>query len=237
MNHFLNLDGVGFIGRTYAEYNEMFALTESHLRNECILDCPAGPSSFAAEAHKLNVRVTACDVLYGLSLERLIEKGRRDILHVFEKFDDVADLYTWKYYKSKGEVVGLRHKALAAFAEDYHAGTEDGRYIHAELPFLPFPDGAFSLVLSSHFLFLYGDRLSLRFHKECLKELARVASEEVRIFPLTGLDAKPYPRMDEVISFLRAEDIETEIVTTPFEFQRGANRMLRMRRKGRRQHD
>jgi hypothetical protein len=237
MDHFLNIDRVAFIGRTYAEYMRMFALEEPSLRNRYVLDCPAGPSSFAAEAHKLDLPVAACDVLYGLTLERLIEKGEKDIQHVFKKFDEVADLYEWKHYKNKDEVIGLRRKALAAFAADYEAGTEDGRYTHAELPRLPFPDSTFSLVLSSHFLFLYGDRLSLQFHKACLKELIRVASEEVRIFPLTGLDARPYPHLDEVISFLRSEDIETEMVKIPFEFQKGANRMLRIRRKERRHHD
>jgi hypothetical protein len=33
MDHFLNIDRVAFIGRTYAEYMRMFALEEPSLRN------------------------------------------------------------------------------------------------------------------------------------------------------------------------------------------------------------
>ena len=98
----------------------------------------------------------------------------------------------------------------------------------AELPCLPFPDNSFSLVLSSHFLFLYGDRLGPEFHMSCLREIVRVSSGEMRIYPLTGLDTQPYPYLDDVVSILHSEGINTEICEVPFEFQRGANMMMRL---------
>jgi ubiquinone/menaquinone biosynthesis C-methylase UbiE len=217
----LQLDRVVFIGRTYFEYLRMFDLNESALRNGRVLDCAAGPSSFTAEARNKGVDVTACDTLYDMPAEKLADRGRKDIEHT----------YVWKHYKDRQEIIGLRHKALGLFEQDYPDGFRQGRYISAELPRLPFPDRTFRLVLSSHFLFLYGDRLNIDFHVASFKEMARVSYSEVRVYPLQGLDAKPYPYMDEVLKRLRSEGIQAEIVSTPFEFQRGATKMLRLNRR------
>jgi len=229
-NHgILNLDRIVFIGRTFDEYMRFFDLDQSILTQGSVLDCAAGPSSFTAEANRLGFKVTACDILYRLSLDTLTEKGREDIEHVFQKVDGVPHLYVWKYYKNRKEIIALRHKALDLFSQDFSARLAEGRYVHAEIPRLPFADRSFSLVLSSHFLFLYGDKLSVDFHMASLKEMARVSSGEVRVYPLQGLDAKPYPHMEYVLSRLRSEEIQAEIIPTPFEFQRGANKMLRLK--------
>lgn len=227
-NYRLDIDRIAFFGRTYAEYMDMFGLGESLLRYSRILDCPAGASSFAAEAHRKGIAVTACDVLYNMPVDRLLEKGRKDIRHVFEKFDEVSHLYTWEYYKNKGKVMALRNKALEIFSGDFANGFEKGRYKYAELPHLPFSDNSFPLVLSGNFLFLYSDRLDLNFHKSCIKELLRVCSGEIRIFPLIGLDFKPCAHIDSMLSHLSHECTKAEIVTVPFEFQRGANLMMRL---------
>lgn len=224
----LDIDRIAFFGRTYAEYMDMFGLDEKLLQQGRILDCPAGASSFAAEAYKLGFDVTACDILYNLTADKLIEKGRNDLQHVFEKFDEVNHLYVWEYYKDKDEVMVLRSRALEIFADDFNSGFKKGRYKHGELPHLPFPDKTFSLVLSGNFLFLYGDRLDLDFHVACIRELLRVCSGEVRIFPLVGLDAKPYPYLDNILSSLDSDGIKVEIIEVPFEFQKGANEMLKL---------
>jgi hypothetical protein len=228
----MDLERIVFIGRTFGEYAAMFALDEASLGRGPVLDCAAGPSSFTTEARAMGIEATACDVLYGLTPRELYEKGRADLSHVFDqKFDGAAHLYTWTYYKGKDDVIARRERALELFRADYPVGLPEGRYVRAELPHLPFPDGAFELVLSSHFLFLYGDRLDVDFHTASLRELIRVASGEVRIFPLDGLDAKPCPYMDNVLSFLDGKGIRTEIIEVPFEFQKGANKMLRLSRK------
>ncbi|MDI6728927.1 MAG: hypothetical protein QMD44_08410 [Thermodesulfovibrionales bacterium] len=224
----LDIDRIAFFGRTYAEYMDMFGLDESLLRQSQILDCPAGASSFAAEAHQKGIDVTACDILYDLTADKLMEKGKKDLQHVFEKFDEVSHLYVWKYYKDKDEAMILRSRALEIFANDFPVGSKERRYVQAEMPYLPFSDRTFSLVLSSNFLFLYGDRLDFNFHKACIKEFLRVCSGEIRIFPLIGLDFKPYLYLDDILSSLDSDDIKVEIVEVPFEFQKGANKMLKL---------
>lgn len=228
----LNIDRIAFIGRTYFEYLRMFDLDESFLAGGPVLDCPAGPSSFTAEARERGLSVTACDVLYNTPPGVLADKGREDIQHTFQKVDEVPQLYVWKYYKDREEIISLRRRALERFVEDYPSGTRARCYVHAELPRLPFPDRAFNVVLSSHFLFLYSDRLSMEFHMASLLEMVRVSSREVRVYPLQGLDARPYPHMEKILSRLRSEGISAGIVPTPFEFQKGANKMLKLKRKG-----
>jgi hypothetical protein len=224
----LAIDRIAFVGRTFDEYMSLFDLDENILKQERILDCPSGPSSFAAEAAGRGFDVTACDSAYDLTVDELATKGTEDIDHVFDKFDGVSHLYVWKYYRDKDDVLSHRKTALNAFIRDYPAGFRKGRYRHGKLPRLPFPDNYFSLILSSHFLFLYGDRLGYDFHVECLKELVRVCSGEIRVYPLTGLDAGTYPHLDEVITFLAQNEISAEVVTIPFAFQRGSNRMMKI---------
>jgi hypothetical protein len=231
MKDFLDIERIAFFGRTYDEYMRIFDLDVSMLSKGRILDCPAGASSFTAEARMKGFDAAACDVMYGMSADELFAKGREDLRHVFDKFDEVSHLYTWKCYKDKDEVMSLRKRALDSFAHDFSEGIAEGRYVQAELPHLPFADGTFSLVLSGHFLFLYNDRLDPAFHKACLKELVRISSGEVRIYPLTGLDTKPYPYMEDVLSFLQTEGIRSEMLDIPFEFQKGANQILKLGRK------
>jgi hypothetical protein len=100
------------------------------------------------------------------------------------------------------------------------------RYVLATLPDLPFETDAFSLALSANFLFLYGDRLDYEFHLASLRELARVAADEVRIFPLAGLDTEPYDRLEDVITTLRQEGYRVDTRTVPYEFQQGVDEML-----------
>lgn len=50
-----------------------------------ILDCPAGASSFVAEANRLGAKVLGCDPLFGGSLERVVKRGNEDTDRVIEK--------------------------------------------------------------------------------------------------------------------------------------------------------
>ncbi|WP_223263976.1 hypothetical protein [Paenibacillus sp. IHB B 3084] len=73
------------------------------------------------------------------------------------------------------------------------------RYVATILPETPFEYEQFNMVLSAHFLFMYSDRLDYDFHKKTIQELLRVASEEVRIFPLTDLTGTRYDLLDRLI--------------------------------------
>lgn len=225
----LDLDRIAFIGRTYSEYMDIFNLDEALLAGGPVLDCAAGPSSFTAEARKKGFDVQACDALYSEKSFELFKKGEADIRHVFSKFDEVAHQYSWDYYSDKDHVMDLRRKALGGFIKDFGRQKHRGVYTEASLPDLPYPDNAFRLVLTGHLLFLYSDRMDLALHIRCLEELIRVSADEVRIFPLLGLDAEPYGQLDDILKFLGTKAVEASIVEVPFEFLIGGNKMLRIK--------
>jgi hypothetical protein len=95
---------------------------------------------------------------------------------------------------------------------------------------LPFEDGSFDLVLCSHFLFLYSPTLTLDFHVQSLREMARLG-QEVRVFPLLDYDGRPSRYLAPASERLRKEGLDVRTARVPYEFLRGANEMLVLRRQ------
>ncbi len=58
----------------------------------------------------------------------------------------------------------------------------------------------------------------------------RLANNEVRIFPLLDLNNQTSKHLEPVLKILEEKGFETEIVKTNYEFQKGANEMLRIHR-------
>jgi Methyltransferase domain len=210
--------------RSFHEYGAFFALGDGNLSGH-ILDCPGGASSFTVEASELGTCVTAVDPVYAmptLALQELVmAQPDRGSAHTAAG----VDRYVWDFY---GDIEGhraMRKGSAALFARDVEAHPE--RYVPASLPILPFEDRQFDLVLSSHFLFTYADRLDQDFHYEALVEMHRVCGGEVRVFPLLDQGGRS---LDAMIGAIRAlllhQGIESKIWEVPYEFQRKGNRML-----------
>jgi len=224
----LELDRIAFIGRTFGEYLDMFGFSPEDLAGRTVLDCPAGPSSFTAEARARGIMATASDLLYGSGPRELAGLGRDDIEHILLRLDEGYGIYKWEYYTNKERLRALRQKALNLFAADFEEGKRQGRYVPATLPHLPFRDREFDIVLSSHFLFLYSETLEPGFHLACLGELLRVSSGEVRVFPVTSGDGEPYPHLDWLVSALEGKGVRAGLEEVQLEFLMGANKMLRL---------
>ncbi|SMF92328.1 hypothetical protein SAMN05661091_5773 [Paenibacillus uliginis N3/975] len=225
----LELERVVFIGRTFEEYMRMFDLELDQLTGLNILDCPAGACSFTAVGRQQGLHITACDIAYDHQIDDLERKGLQDIGHAMETMERAKDLYLWDFYKDVQGLSKYRHQALQDCVADMRERPE--RYIAAVLPELPFEDKQFDLVLSAHFLFMYGDRLDYDFHKKTIDELLRVTSGEVRIFPLVDLTGSRYEHLDQLVAELKAEGLLTEERIVPYEFLRNANSMLCIRQK------
>ncbi|KOP65521.1 SAM-dependent methyltransferase [Bacillus sp. FJAT-18019] len=220
------LDRVVFIGRTFEEYTHMFDLQLSELADKRILDCPSGACSFTAHGRKRGLDVTASDIAYDHSLDDLEAKGQQDIEHAMETLEQAKSNYVWDFY---GDVPGLRQHREQALRDCVRDMREyPDRYVAAVLPELPFDDEQFHLVLSAHFLFMYSDRLDYDFHIQTVRELLRVASEEVRIFPLTDLTGSRYAHLDRLIHELEAEGLVVTVVNVPYEFMKNGNSLLKI---------
>ena len=224
----IRYDGVVPWGRSFDEYQRMFALTEQDL-NLRIIGCGDGPSEFNAHMFKHGRRMVSCDPLYKLSAGQI--KARID-----EVYDDILeqarrnhDRFVWTLVKSPEELGRIRMAAMKIFLADYDLGRQAGRYVAAELPNCRFEETSFDLALCSHFLFLYSDQLPLLFHQQAIEAMCRVATE-TRIFPLLNYNAAPSPFVEPVVEKLAHDGYRVSIEDVPYEFQRGGNKMLRASR-------
>ncbi len=204
----------------------MFSLSIEGLRGERILDCPAGACSFTAVGSEQGLDVTACDIAYNHSGADLQNKGLRDIDHAMEHMAHVKNHYVWDYFK---DLHGLRKHRMSALTDCARDMKEfNDRYVPVTLPCLPFKDEEFDIILSAHFLFMYADRLDEDFHQKTIAEFLRVSKKEIRIFPLVDLEGKRYEHLDTFINCLEDKGCRVEEIKVPYEFQTGANSMLKI---------
>ena len=137
--------------------------------------------------------------------------------------------FIWDAMGSVEELGRLRMGAMEAFLDDFAAASGSGRYVAGELPALPFQSGSFDLALCSHLLFLYSGQRDEAFHLAAVDDLCRLVPE-VRIFPLVELGGRPSRHVPAVADQMRAVGFEVTIERVPYEFQRGGNQMMRIRR-------
>lgn len=213
-------------GRSFDEYRRMFALSEDDLQTR-ILGCGDGPAAFNAALSARGGHVVSCDPLYQFSARQIEARIAATRETVMGQTRRNQEKFVWDTIGSPDELERLRMDAMRDFLADYERGKAEGRYICGESPSLPFAPGSFDLALSSHFLFLYSDNLSLAFHQQAIFDLLRAAAE-VRIFPLLDYNAEPSPYLEAVCESLEEAGYQVQIEQVPYEFQRGGNRMLKV---------
>jgi hypothetical protein len=214
-------------GRSFEEYRAMFALSDADLQGR-VLGCGDGPASFNAVATPSGATVVSCDPLYRWSEIEIRARIEDTYTEIIDQTRRNAHEFVWDAIRSVDELGRLRMAAMQEFLRDYSAGVQDGRYVEAELPSLPFADGDFDLAVCSHLLFLYSSQLGGTFHHAAVQELCRVA-REVRVFPLVALGGSPSPFVETCAQTMRALGANVSIERVPYEFQRGANEMMRVR--------
>lgn len=212
------------VGRTFEEYRLMFDLAPSDLVGRAVLDCGGGAGAFTATAAGVTDRAVAVDPLYGPSAADLEPELERAVDRTVEQLREKPAGFVWDRYgdpETRGRYLrAAAHRFLADYA------THPGRYVRGRLPDLPLATDAVDLALVANLLFIYDDRLDLSFHVAALRELARVASEEVRVFPLASLDHTRSAYVDPVVERLRTDGLGVRLCEVPYEFQSGATEAL-----------
>jgi hypothetical protein len=221
------LDQVVPWGRSFEEYQRMFALRDDELGLR-IAGCGDGPAGFNAEATRRGARVVSCDPIYRFSASQIRERIAVTREEVLDQTRCNAGDFVWDGIRSVEELGERRMAAMTEFLNDYDRGRAEGRYLAAALPALPFAHATFDLALCSHLLFLYTAQLGEGFHRSAVREMCRVAAE-VRIFPLIALDGRPSPFIERTLDEVGDAGFDATIETVAYEFQRGANRMMRIR--------
>jgi hypothetical protein len=220
-------------GRSFEEYRHMFALTDDDLAGT-VLGCGDGPASFNAEASTLGRRVVSCDPIYAFSASEIERRVEECYDRVISQVKSNPDGFVWDRFRDPDHLGECRLAAMRRFLADFEKGKRQGRYVAASLPKLPFAVGQFSLALVSHFLFLYSEQFDRDFHIVSFEELLRVA-DELRVFPILGLDRQWSPHVGPVRKYLEQAGFEVEVVAVEYEFQKAAdhagNRLMRVRRK------
>jgi hypothetical protein len=212
--------------RSFAEYRAMFALTDADLGGR-VLDCPGGGSSFTATARARGVDARAVDPVYALPADRLAARMAGELARGARWTEEHRDRYVWDHHGSPADHARLRAASAELFVRDLRDAPE--RYVPGALPHLPFRDGAVDLVLSSHLLFTYADRLDVDFHRAALLEMVRVGRGQVRVYPLVDQAGAALPGLlDALLADLAAAGVPASVRPVPYEFQRGATDMLEL---------
>jgi len=216
-------------GRSFSEYQRMFALTDADLAGP-ILGCGDGPASFNAEMSAQQKAVISIDPIYAFSADAIRQRVHESCTTIVAQVKLFPNDYLWNDFRDPDALGAHRLATMERFLVDYEAGRAAGRYQAQALPTLDFADQQFTLALSSHFLLLYTEQLSLDFHCAAIRELCRVA-KEVRIFPLLDLACQPSAHIEPVQRYLASLGYQAQIEAVPYEFQRGGNQMLRITKR------
>lgn len=208
--------------RSAREYRAMFALTATDMSRR-ILDCSSGAAGFTATAAAAGCEVWACDPMYAASLSAIDDRSGTDLARAAAYVGAHPEEYGWSFFTDLADYQRERSAARAAFMVDYRDHRH--RYVAARLPHLPFRDGAFDLVLCSHLLFSWADRLDTAFHHQALRELTRVGTR-VRVFPLFAMGAGGSLDLGPLLRRLRDEGIAGHIRDVEYQFQLGRPALL-----------
>lgn len=220
----MELENIVPWGRSFEEYQEIFALTKIDLK-KTILGCGDGPSSFNAELTKRGGNVISIDPAYEFTAEELQSRIAQVYDEIMPQMLINKNMYIWESIPSVEALGKIRMIAMNEFIADFEAGKLSGRYFDESLPSLTFKDKQFELALCSHYLFLYSEHVNFDQHITSIKELCRVASE-VRIYPLLSLDGEVSSHLNEIILALSEVGLTSSLVGVAYQFQKGATQML-----------
>jgi hypothetical protein len=228
MEYSFSRDKIWFLGRSYPEYMSMFNLNPEFLKSKKILDCAAGASSFTPVLGNQGYDITALDPLYGMDYESVKERSIDDFYTLIKAHSGMDDKVDWGFFKNSKNMIEERMKTCREFIDDYKV-FKGLRYIEGKLPELPFQDNHFSLVLCSHLLFLYDDRLDYQFHLESIREMLRVTSGEIRIYPIVHLrgEGEKSPFVKQITRDI-ADEGDVEILDVGYRFRKGGKEMMKI---------
>ena len=215
-------------GRNLEEYTKIFKLSDSDL-NKRIISFGDGPASFNSEMTQFDKTVISLDPIYQFTKAELKQRIDETKETVMQQMRTNQDKFVWKNIKNVDELEQIRMGAMSNFVTDFELGKEQQRYVYHELPnSTKYDTQEFDLGLSSHFLILYS-QLGLDFHLQSITEMLRI-SKEVRIFPILNLNAVKSEVLESVIDHF-GSDFDVKIVSSDYEFQKGGNEMLIIKRK------
>jgi hypothetical protein len=223
---FLQLDHIVTIGRRFFEYNDIFLLEELNPAEIKILDVGGGVSSFAFEASVRGFEVLSADPLYTFEHSSLKRKCEDDIEYTINSVQKSAHKLKWGHpFRDFDHLREVRRSSYELFLDDFKANR--WRYIDAKFPYTPFiAHNNFSISLVSHLLFIYEHHIDYETHVRILKEILRVTSGEVRIYPLINLQFKVSVFVERIMNDPVFKRVSFELRPVRYNFLSGADHMM-----------
>lgn len=222
--------GVAMTCRSYEEYIQMFNLQESDLSRGMVLDIAAGGSSFTADAIGRGYEAIAVDPRYGSGIQAWVQEAAEEIETSTAKLAKLEEYFDWSYYGSLDNHRNGRRASLERFSAHINESVGTSRYVNGRLPDLPFQDDQFSLVLCSHFMFLYANQFGHEFHINSVLEMIRICRPggQIRIYPLISLSWEPYSELDQLMETITANGGTPELLSSNLPFIPGSEQYLRI---------
>lgn len=116
-----------------------------------IIGCGDGPSSFNATLTKRGGSIISTDPLYRFSAKEIRNRIDNTYPKILEQTRKNSSKFIWTNICSVENLGQIRKTTMEEFLTDYPTGREEGRYLDASLPSIPFGDKGFELALCSHF--------------------------------------------------------------------------------------
>jgi hypothetical protein len=222
--------GVAMTCRSYTEYEKMFVLNQEDLQQGIVLDIAAGASSFTAVAKSKGIQAIAVDPLYQKSVPEMAEFGHNEITTSTDKLSKLTQTFDWSYYGSPEQHREKRVRSLDIFINDYAKADADQTYFTSALPELSFASNTFSLVLCSHFLFLYQEQFDYNFHINAVIEMLRVsrAGGQIRIYPIFDFKGLPFLNLEKLMSQIGEHGAIAELAPSELPFIPGSTHYLKI---------
>lgn len=219
------------LGNTLSDYQSMFDLRDTEISHcKKILEYGGGLSSFNAEMALNKRSVFSCDPLFKKDVASLSEMLLKEMTHLKEELQKHSERYVFNA-KDLMHFVECKKIAAEQCLKDFAERRELGNYSAQDLPKLAFDDYFFDLALVPYTIFQdpkmsQNSKIVPGILKNLL-ELCRVA-KEVRIYPLVDETDRVSLYLGNVMLELQRQAIGVEVRAVDYEFQKGANAMLRI---------
>ena len=222
----IDFDHILVIGRNFSEYNDMFLLDERKPSDGKIMNVGGGVSSFTVEAAERGFTILSGDPVYCLEPDVIAGKCENDIEGYLINHINKPHLYNWGHpFRDVDQEREARRNSYKLFLEDFRKNR--GRYLDALFPYTPFiARNHFSLSLVSHLLFAYEKFIDYEAHVKIIKEILRVTSDEVRIYPLINLQLKTSELVGRIMKDPVFEGVSFELRPTRYNFVKSADKMM-----------
>jgi|GEM_PF-669213 hypothetical protein len=223
---YLRLDHIVTVGRRFFEYNSIFLLDEFEPSAEKILDVGGGVSSFTYEAGERGFDVMSVDPIYAFDHYKLARKCEEDIEYSIKNLEKASHMLNWgKPIADFEHLRQARQSSYEMFLEDFK--NNRWRYLDAQFPYTPFiVRDNFTVSLVSHLLFIYDNHIDYDAHVSIIKEILRVTSKEIRIYPLINLSFKTSEFVARIMKDPLFAGVSFELRPTEYMILKGADNMM-----------